>query len=355
MKKMIFMALILSLCLSACGEDSESGQAPVLNNTESSASSQAPEADPFKEVNGLLDEGKTEEAYNLLLNMEKNDDVSAMLDRFTVVPCNINISYNDGSQESLEIIYNSFGERMKETVNGKIKVYNTYDTTGFLLTSSEARSDGTTLNSEYTFDSWGNLISIKESIGTEVNCNISYTYENSKLISETYNYADGLIIECKYTYDQQGRELSETTLYSNGKTESIQYSYDKSGNLVSEIYKDDTESKLEHSYDQSGRLLKTVCTEGEKQAYTKEYSYSSGKLAKIITTIGEDTATESYTYNESGLLVSETREGSDYSLDIQYSYDEKGNLSKRIRKNIAPTGDTETDIYEYSGYVYYFK
>lgn len=355
MKKLVLLSLLLSLCLSACGDDGETSQAPVLNNSQSSISSQSPQEDPFKEVNSLLDKGETEKAYNLLLGMEKTEDVLAMLDRFSVEPANIKITYNDGSVDSLEFIYNSFGERLKETLNGKIKVYNTFDTTGVLLSSAKAQPDGTTFNSAYSYDASGNLVSIKESIGTEVNCTVNYSYENGKLKSESYNYANGLKIECAFTYDDKGREISETTVYSNGKTESIEYSYDASGNLVSEIYKEDNaETKLEHSYDQSGRLLKTACTENGTPSYTKEYSYSSQKLSKIITSIGDDTITETYTYNEQGVLISETREGSDYSLDIQYSYDEKGNLSKRVRKNISPAGETETDIYEYSGYIYYF-
>ncbi len=369
MKKLVLMALLLSLCLSACGDEGETSQAPVLNNSQSSISSQSPQEDPFKEVNSLLDKGETEKAYNLLLGMEKTEDVLSMLDRFSVEPSNIKITYNDGSVDSLEFIYNSFGERLKETLNGKIKVYNTFDTTGTLLSSAKAQPDGTTFNSAYSYDASGNLVSIKESIGTEVNCTVNYSYENGKLKGETYNYANGLKIECAFTYDDKGREISETTVYSNGKTESIEYSYNGEGKLISEVFTDSEgkEEKVEYTYDGNGDLALEVHGGNEIQGTksdeweirTIQYTYSQRSLIKIVCTIENQDGTfvdysTQYTYNEQGLLISETREGSDYSLDVQYSYDEKGNLSKRVRKNISPAGETETDIYEYSGYIYYF-
>ncbi len=356
MKKFIFVLLVVSLILSAagCGDDSKEGNSSANSITDTS--SNVAEKDECDQALELISQGKYKEAYDLLSSLKGNAKAEALLARFSKKPSNIKVT-SPHSTDEYEFIYNSFGEYMKETVNGEVVVQNTYDINGKLLTSSET-VNGETISSEYTYEG-EKLTKITEKKGDALYCTVDYTYSGEKVSAETFSYAFGDVFKVEYTYDSNGREILEKTTLPNGKTESIAYTYTSDGQIATETFVDGdgNQEKVEYLYNSNGLIEKEITTKNG-ETITKNNTYSGKDLVKTVCTLQTSTKTSivyavEYTY-ENGKLAKEVNTSVDNVLTVEYSYNSDGDLVKRTRTKTLPDNTSETEIYEYSNYNYYF-
>ncbi len=356
MKRFIFVVLICGLILSAtaCGGDTE-GESNS-NSQSVNTSSQAPEeTDECAEAVALIKEAKFKEAYKLLLSMKDSDRAAELLSGFSIKASNLKITDPDGVGDSYEFSYNSFGEKMKETVNGTVILENSFDVNGNILSSTSV-SKGERVVAEHTYED-NVLVKTIEKKGDALYCTITYTYSDKKLSTETYTFANGDIIKVEYSYNSDGKETSEKTTFSDGKTEEILYEYDSNGRTskVSIITSSKNET-IQYTYDADGNEANVVYSENGSAVLTKVHTYTDGRLTKTATKKAGQSAfiTTDYSYDANGNLVKEVCTDSDYVLTIDYTYDADGNLIKRNRSKAFTGGETDVTIYEYSNYGYYF-
>ncbi len=354
MKKLLLGLLALSLIISAsaCGNDSQDGSsAPVVSQSSVAE-------DECAEALSLISQAKYEEAYKLLLSVKDSQKAQELLDNFSIKPSNLKITKANGAIEAVELIYNSFGMQMKKTVNGTVEILNTYDLNGSILNSQQV-INGETINSEYTYEN-GKLVKTTEKKGDELYCTITYTYSGENVSAETHTLANGDVTKTEYTYDADGREISETTTLPNGKTESIKYEYASNGAVSKETFvnADGSEMTVAYTYNGNGDVEIEVYTTAET-VETRKYTYFGSDLAKMVCTVAkgeEETETQvaEYSYDANGNLVKEVSTTDKGVLTVEYTYNSAGNLEKRVRTMVTSDNETETSVYEYSNYRYYY-
>ena len=201
-----------------------------------------------------------------------------------------------------------------------------------------------------TYDKNGNLTSITYS-GGEKDTRKEYTYdENGNKLTELI-YSDGkLIYEETNSYLDNLLVLSENvTIYTVGDEEirsirSKEFTYNDNDELVKEKeYFDDTRITTEY---ENGLIMKILCeyniVTSYDTSYRIEYCYNEAgnelSETKFIGDSMEEEAKTVSTYNENGKRQTYTvYKYSDIISTTEYSYDDKGNLTKSVET------DTELD------------
>ena len=228
--------------------------------------------------------------------------------------------------------------------------------------SKKILSDGKT--TEYSYDSKGYLVSVKDSSGT-----MSFAYDSVGNLTKQTN-ANGEVIEysydklgnvtliktpntsTKYEYDILGR-LSKVTDKNNLVTK---YTYDSVGNLIKE--EKGNGSYTTYEYDNLYRLKKLVNKKSNGEVISS-YKWSSktcfwqaeltqrtnvsgvsfnttdnrGLRTKVVDNTGKTT---DYTYDNAGKLIKEVvTENGKVTLTASYSYDAVGNRLTKTENNIT--------------------
>ena len=138
----------------------------------------------------------------------------------------------------------------------------------------------------------------------------------------------------QFTFDSEGRLTKDSNSYSTDE-----YIYDSNGNLIKEIYSFEGEirSTYEYFYDGLGMLIKEIQTNSEYTA-VKDLTYNHrGDLTKIVwfrPDLDTVTGVQEYFYDADNRIVSYIGTYSDdrHKDTIDYIYDSKGNLVKRVEK-----------------------
>lgn len=233
-------------------------------------------------------------SYQLMLSAEYKQDEGT-----TVRKVNVLTADKKNIAETLVYVNNSL----------KSKTAYTYSGAGRVLTKTEYPA----------------LIQMNKSIVT------TYTYDGSKLISETITGmkdVEGAAqpdLTQSYTYDEMGRVLSATDR-NGGVTETV---YDERGRVVMVTNPDG--SRTEYTYDLGSNT--TTVEQSERTAYTADYDglgrrqavyYASGELQK------------EYYYDERGRLLAEsTGQGSSASGTVYYTYDALDRVTEKAVYNTA--------------------
>jgi len=184
----------------------------------------------------------------------------------------------------------------------------------------------------YTYDTLGNLITIKDNQNNTIN----YTYDSAgnRLKEEIKDASNTLQKTLSYQYDALNR-LSKVT---NPDSTYTQYGYDYHGNRISA--KDPKTNTTTYAYDALNRLITVIQPGTVTTAYTYDTSsnlasvkdannntttYKYDDKGRVYQTISPDTGTTTYTYDPAGNMTSKKDAT---NTTITYQYDAVNRLTK---------------------------
>jgi RHS repeat-associated protein len=186
--------------------------------------------------------------------------------------------------------------------NGKATNFSYSDT--YLLTSRTDADDA----AEFTYDPAGNML-------TAVNSASAVTFTYDALDRVTGVKQDDS--QVSYTYDAEGNRLTIT--YPDGK--SVASTYDARG-LIASLLDYDGTGVSQYVYDNMERLVKTAYTDGS----TTEFAYNAAGLMTMQKEVDKSKST---------------------LRQINYGYDDNGNLTTESRSGVEPARILEQLSYEY--------
>ncbi len=211
-----------------------------------------------------------------------------------------------------------------------------YDHAGRLLTTRyKLNSDSEVLLHQNTYDEVGRLIS--KTNGSTNGMTETYSYNVRSwptTISAGSLFSENLYYNESYggNTPQYGGNISAMTWKADGKTRGYKFSYDRFSRLLKADYMENgnasTRYSTEYTYDKMGNLL-TLKRNGKQDGGTYglidnlTFTYNGNQVTKI-----EDAVTDP-TYNG----VFNFMDGA--SQNNEYTYDENGNLTKDLNKNIS--------------------
>ena len=222
--------------------------------------------------------------------------------------------------------------------------YNT--TTGTVATKMDNYGTSKPLTTNYTYDSWGNLIS-QESTGSGITtCTTNYEYDAThRFLVRIYTSPASSVT--KYTYDVWGNVLTKHDSINSYIIDTIKYTYDKWDNLIKTKYADGSEVICTRGWNNDSGKRYFVLTQGTSRPWVKTWydsngrevctesvgannvsvvstvNYNSkGQVASRSSTEGDLSTTRSYIYDYRGRITSEQESG---GIEITYSYSSQGN------------------------------
>ena len=194
-----------------------------------------------------------------------------------------------------------------------------YDGSDRLIRVVETDGDNVVLHDfSWTYDAKDNVTALTESIGGK---SFSYTYaydDDSR--PTTFGYGD---VTKQITYDGHGRSSGTTVKNGSSTVLGTGYAYRD----VDSTYTTTQVKSVTNSY-------------GGK---TANFNYTYDANGNILSVSGDQTAT--YEYDDLGQLITETIGTGDEQVIIRYTYDNGGNLIKKVREynteapEPAPTSD----------------
>ena len=200
---------------------------------------------------------------------------------------------------------------------------NTYDELNLLSTSVDALG----IETQYNYDSVGNIKSVIENVNTAREAKTTYTYDKVGRVTQAVDAENG---KASYEYDKVGNIIAMIDP-NGGRSE---YSYDSMGRITESITP--LGSKNTYSYNVLGLIEEAKNARGQKTEYTY---YKNGWIKSFTDEIG----TVSYTYDGNGNVLTVTDENGTITREynsmnqvtkytdfrgntIDYSYDQIGNL-----------------------------
>ncbi len=334
MKKLLLLTLVSLLLLSSCA-DSTAESTDVSGNISDAS---APAENTITEsALALVNEGKTQEAYELLYQNRDNAEAKEMLSDFTVVYSELSVKeyykYNTVTEKS----YNEYGDVISE--------YNEYKNINYTY--------------EYIYDSLGSIVSYNrfDKIKDQVLA-VSFTYdENGNMTCEekTLHYKDSdgndaiLVTHYYYVYDQYGNVLES---WIHNKTEDRVYYhhiyvYDKYGNKIQETYFDSSnilDSTSFFIYNEKNHLVTKKKEENgryEETVYTYNDDGDIIKSVEIVENYKYDEEKQEYDYSQ--------KEKNIYEYNYEYEYDSNGRLTKYVSVNSKGKRQIEEYAYDSNG------
>jgi RHS repeat-associated protein len=274
----------------------------------------------------------------------------------------VRIDSSGNQQERMHLTLNVIGGKMQEEAqvcaspapacaNWSTKRSDSFSYDVQNRLSSIVHPDATHI--DYTYDSRGNLKTVKDENHSSANTSYGYDRLNRLTsVAQTLPGAPGRGAPCVspagqittcYTYDVQDDLISATD--PNGNTTSYayddfrrlqtqtspvsgvtRYSYDSAGNLTSST--DGSGVPTTRAYDAANRVLSSVSgTGGGQENVTWTYdgvtagAYGKGRLA----TMTDPSGSTAYAYERRGLLRSESRTVQTDPYSLGYGYDANGN------------------------------
>ncbi len=246
--------------------------------------------------------------------------------------------------------YDSSGRNIIKTYTsahpGPIKEF-TYDTWGNVLTEKDVTNTSNPLTTSYVYDGWGNRI--RTTLFTGETSTVKFGWGSGG--TQKYYILNRAIAKPweKIWYDSRGRETLRESIGVKNANKSIAYSYDSHGNIQTKtsVYKYLTLSE-NYSYDDRRRIVSKTYSSGKTVSYTYgnrtqsriENGRTFSKTYDVWGHINSSTDPESsviYTYKSNGNPATVSSEESVITLD----YDDVGN---RIQIEDSDAGVTS---YEY--------
>jgi uncharacterized protein RhaS with RHS repeats len=195
---------------------------------------------------------------------------------------------------------------------------------------------------------------IAKIIKFSANKDASETQKQEKLYdrygNDTATYLDGqLYMRSVYEYNEKGQPAKSITYnFSGGENETAVYDY-KADRSFSISNTDKQFGMTDYTYyDKAGRVTKTKMPDGSERIYTYD---PQGRLMKLKSKPGDDGVLVDiqYTYNSKGQLIKETSKG-EYKWTTTNTYDAKGLLIKSVTASSQDgvvTKSTNTYKYEF--------
>ena len=228
MKRMLPLILTLLLLLSACGEKEPVESTPEIQEPQPSVT----ETVNTGEGEGILDP-TTEIRYLIVKKIVTNDAGQELW--------GTDYSYDDTGFCTAEREYSNIGSPAASRINtpdalGRIgtsvfteqdgsqyTVTYTYDDRDRCIREDVRHENGTEEYTEYTYNEWGQYLTLKQYIDGElaVDYSFSYTYDGAgrQMSLDEYIFGD-LLHHTAFEYDAEGREIGTVTSLVNGEIQS---------------------------------------------------------------------------------------------------------------------------------------
>ncbi len=226
----------------------------------------------------------------------------------------------------------------------------TYDLEGNLLNEvfsyagggDEGDMSGIYYDERYTYDAAGNMIrKLYFSENNETIRDTAYTYnEHGDVLTQT--------VKTTHTYVYDGNEKTNEYVVET----SYQYTYDDEGRVTKKITENPNITKTEEFvYNQQGDVVNETCTDSTGVIYIKEFEFvysDSGEITQITEVQNSYTElTFDETFDDRGNITGQhsVTATDDRSNSTEYTYDEKGRVTKKVHTD--PDGEINTFEYEY--------
>ena len=185
----------------------------------------------------LLEEGKVEEAYKLLIADKDNEQAQELLSKINVVFTKQSVKDNLLEEYLFEYEYDENGKLLSVTLSYK---------------------DGTKVKYVYEYDENGNITKGYERLLSISHTEIYYIYDSENRIAQTTKrlYGTDIVQTTVYEYNSEG-VIVKATVSGNVDSEFVaEYEYDENGNVKRLVkkYTDGTETQVEYFYDRYERL-----------------------------------------------------------------------------------------------------
>ena len=287
------------------------------------------------------------------------------------------------------------GQMKSRRDKNKITTIYTYDIYGRKI----IENTGGSLNTTYSYDASGNLLSVSDSNGSIVRTYdalgrvLTKTASNVSTLTFTYDITNGLntgfvgestTIDGRVTtrvFDKAGRiaqvkdgslitsyeyynngslkkqtlpigVTSEYTYYKNNRLDTLQnkkgtqmlesykYTYDGAGNITA---KQDVKGTTIYTYSSLSQLLKVSEPSGRITQYVYD---NAGNRTKETVTIGSQSIQINYTISNQNRLVLTERQAGTEKFTNNFYYDDAGNMISRIpEKSVSTTSGTTQSVF----------
>jgi len=177
--------------------------------------------------------------------------------------------------------------------------------------------------------------------------------ENSRfrLSSEKYSYNEETGGPSYFTYNKSGKLIKKTFVRSDSlKTETL-YEYNPDGILTSSKrnYNNGETAEFTYKHNSKRQLTQRICKHSTGKTAKENYFYSEDGILKIAEWKNFDfwlTGTITFKQAKNGPIISGTFKGEKFDADLDFNYDDFGNLSK-IVWNFS-FGKTQTYEFKYT-------
>ncbi|MBQ1262573.1 MAG: hypothetical protein IIY01_06550 [Clostridia bacterium] len=335
-------------------------------------------SDPYQEAMALLEQGKIEEAYELLLSIGDREDAKKELAHFYTVPVKSNSTYTAPSVELTQEYSYTYNEKnlpvqilTNGTLSGTQSTTYTYDEKGNLIKEVDVYVNQSSQINEYVYDAEGRILKKIRIDTNSQQYTDEYTYDSTgKLIALLQTNPSGKATAHTYTYDADGNRVGETVVHPDRFRSFYTYAADGELILRVKVSGDGQEwARYELTYDENGRLLRKVDRMQGSYEKAEDYSYDeNGNLVQMLQNDGCTTQTYTYTYDERGNRLTEThvapggvvRSVIEHTYDTNdrliqtkkgdtvttYAYDEEGHLMRK--EEVLPSGKKNVFAYTYN-------
>ena len=247
------------------------------------------------------------------------------------------------------------------TGSAAMETYYKYSAAGNLLESKQLNgSSSLWLLTDYTYDSFGNRITMTDPLGRTTYTHYSSTYShayptltsiivNSVNVtsSRTYDSSTGNLLSqtdpdshtTSYSYDSLNRVLTITYPAVAGVSSVETYVYNDTHNFLTMT--DPNGNLMKQSFDGLGRVTSVQRYNGSSVYSTQLYTYNWDNLVASNTTAAG--SIYSYTYDQDGRLIKTTNPGG--SSTVTRSYDDVNNIKTVTDEN----GHEKQYVYGWNG------
>ena len=296
-KTVIFLLLCMALILSSC--------------------SFAKQEKTYNQALTLLEQQKTEEAFELLTSIKDYKDSAQLLSNFVYLPERVVTSdYGFGSDTEPVL---------------QVTLY-PYDEKGNLLTYSGTYQDDRGPEFSETHEYTDGKLTRTRALSEAGDSTITYEYDSDGRIAKTIGATEGANVGgiSLFTYDANGNCIrkdftsyhgADTTKYTEENAyhrDTTTYEYDADGNCT-KVSVDYGDNRWSHTakYDKNG-ITAIVTLDGDGKQTETTFSYNTeGNCTKVVT----DYETATFEYDENGLLVASThKQGESLLRACTYSF-----------------------------------